>query len=171
MRLKPSSTGNQATNGGAARRALSVPTLILCVLVGAALGTGAYTANYAEGLSYLSNDPKACVNCHVMRDPYDGWQKASHHARATCGDCHVPHQTVPKYLVKAENGFWHSKGFTLQDFAEPIRLRPVSLKILNRNCVDCHRDLVNDILGHGSPESEGTDCVHCHASVGHGAPR
>jgi cytochrome c nitrite reductase small subunit len=150
---------------------LSVPALVLCALVGVVLGTGTFTVRYAEGFSYLSNDPKACVNCHIMRDQYDGWQKASHHAVATCNDCHVPHETVPKYLVKAENGFWHSKGFTLQDFPEPIRLRPVSLKILQTNCVHCHHDLVNDILGHGSTGSETTDCVHCHAAVGHGPQR
>jgi cytochrome c nitrite reductase small subunit len=143
-------------------------------MAGVALGTGAFTVHYAEGFSYLSNDPKACVNCHIMRDQYDGWQKASHHAVATCNDCHVPHDMVPKYLVKAENGFWHSKGFTLQDFPEPIRLRPVSLNILETNCLQCHHDLVNDILGpgnHSSTSSETLGCVRCHASVGHGPQR
>src|SRR6516165_6995974 len=77
-----------------------------------------FFVRYAEGFSYLSNDPKACVDCHIMREQYDGWQKASHHAVATCNDCHVPHETVPKYWVKAEDGFWHSKGFTHQDFPE-----------------------------------------------------
>ena len=150
---------------------LSVPALVLCILVGTLLGTGAFTVRYAEGFSYLSNDPKACVNCHIMRDQYDGWQKASHHAVATCNDCHVPHEIIPKYLIKAEDGFWHSKGFTLQDFPEPIRLRPVSLRILETNCVHCHHDLVNDILGHSSTGSETTDCVRCHAAVGHGPQR
>ena len=150
---------------------LSVPVLVLCIVAGVALGTGAFTVRYAEGFSYLSNDPKACVNCHIMREQYDGWQKASHHAVATCNDCHVPHEMVAKYLVKAENGFWHSKGFTLQDFPEPIRLRPVSLKILQANCVHCHHDLVNDILGHSSTGNETTNCVHCHAAVGHDPQR
>ncbi|MBY0527185.1 MAG: cytochrome c nitrite reductase small subunit [Gemmataceae bacterium] len=150
---------------------LSLPALLLCVLVGVALGTGSYTVHYAEGFSYLSTDPKSCVNCHIMRDQYDGWQKASHHAVATCSDCHVPHATVPKYLVKAENGYAHSKAFTLQDFSEPIRMRPVSSNILNRNCIECHRDLVNDILGHRAAGNQTTDCVRCHASVGHGPPR
>ncbi len=159
MRLWP-------TSGG-----LSVPTLVLCVPVGVLLGTGAFTVRYAEGFSYLSSDPKACVNCHIMRDQYDGWQKASHHGVATCNDCHVPHALIPKYLVKAENGFWHSKGFTLQDFPEPIRLRAVSSRILQANCLHCHRDLVGDILGHGSGPGETTNCVHCHAAVGHGPQR
>ncbi|MEO8495465.1 MAG: cytochrome c nitrite reductase small subunit [Planctomycetota bacterium] len=150
---------------------MSVAALVLCVLLGVMFGTGSYTVRYAEGFSYLSSDPQACVNCHIMRDQYDGWQKASHHANATCNDCHVPHSFIPKYLVKAENGFWHSKGFTLQDFPEPIRLRPVSSRILNANCVDCHRDFVNDLLGHGAVGDESKGCVHCHASVGHGPQR
>lgn len=147
------------------------PALVLCVLVGIVFGTGSYTVRYAEGLSYLSSDPKACVNCHIMRDQYDGWQKASHHAFATCNDCHVPHALVPKYMVKAENGIWHSKGFTLQDFPEPIRMRPVSSGILNANCLHCHQDLVGGILGHGAVGDETRGCVHCHASVGHGPQR
>src|SRR6516225_9005420 len=147
---------------------LSAPGLVLCVLAGVALGTGVFTVRYAEGFSYLSNDPKACVNCHIMREQFDGWQKASHHAVATCNDCHVPHELIPKYLVKAEHGFWHSKGFTLQDFPEPIRLRTISLRILNAHCAECHSDLVNDILGHRSTGNEATSCVHCHAQVGHG---
>jgi cytochrome c nitrite reductase small subunit len=150
---------------------ISVAALVVSVLAGVLLGIGTFTVRYAEGLSYLSNDPRACVNCHIMREQYDGWQKASHHAVANCNDCHVPHETVPKYLVKAENGFWHSKGFTLQDFPEPIRLRPVSSNVLQTNCVHCHHDLVNDILGHGSTGSETTNCVHCHAAVGHGPQR
>jgi cytochrome c nitrite reductase small subunit len=102
-----------------------------------------------------------------MRDPYDAWQKASHHAVATCNDCHVPHELVAKYLAKAENGFWHSKGFTLQDFHEPIGIKPKNARALQANCADCHADLVGGLLGHG----ESLRCVHCHAAVGHGPPR
>ncbi len=150
---------------------VSVPLLALCGLVGVVVGMGAYTFRYAEGLSYFSSDPKACVNCHVMRESYDGWQKASHHAFATCNDCHIPHDFPRKYLVKAENGFWHSKGFTLQDFHEPIMIRPKNARVLNANCVHCHRELVGEILGHGAHGHEAGNCVHCHASVGHGPRR
>ena len=140
----------------------------LCVALGVLLGLGGYTFYYAEGLSYFSNDPKACVNCHIMRDVYDGWQKASHHAVATCNDCHTPHEFVFKYLTKAENGFWHSKGFTLQDFHEPIRIRPKNSRVLEASCVNCHSDLVGDILGAGHDVPGQTGCVRCHAAVGHG---
>jgi cytochrome c nitrite reductase small subunit len=146
--------------------------LATCVGLGIVLGLGGYTFQYAEGLSYLSNDPRACVNCHIMRDHYDGWQHASHHAVATCNDCHTPHDLVGKYISKAENGFWHSKGFTLQDFPEPIRIRPHNAAVLQHNCVDCHETLVSELQRHHSVNGvEEPSCVHCHPAVGHGPPR
>lgn len=148
----------------------TLPGLLLSALVGLAVGTGGYAFYYGEGLSYMSNDPKTCVNCHVMRDHYDGWSKASHHAVATCNDCHTPHNFFGKWYVKAENGVWHSKGFTLQDFHEPIRIRASNARVLQGNCVDCHRELVGAVLGHDSPD-EAASCVRCHGSVGHGPTR
>ena len=35
------------------------------VLAGVAAGVGGFTFVYARGYSYLTNDPKACVNCHT----------------------------------------------------------------------------------------------------------
>lgn len=148
---------------------LSVPVLILCVLLGIALGAGGYTVYYAEGFSYMSSDPRQCINCHIMRDHYDGWLKSSHHAVATCNDCHAPHETIPKYMVKAENGFWHSKAFTLQDYHDPLIIRPKNARVLQNSCLHCHGELAAAALGHGSAEDGGAArCVRCHASVGHG---
>ena len=79
------------------------PALVAATL-GVFVGTGVVTFQHAEGLSYLSTDPRACVNCHIMRSQYDSWQKASHHNWARCVDCHLPHDFVPKYIAKARNG-------------------------------------------------------------------
>ncbi len=149
---------------------LAAAKIILLVLVGILIGLAAYTFNYAEGDSYFSKDPKACMNCHIMRSHFDSWQKASHHAAANCVDCHMPKDFVPKYVAKAENGFWHSVRFTLQDFHEPIQITPKNAKILQNNCIDCHQDLVGDIVHNGylNDQSKTMDCVHCHAEVGHG---
>lgn len=155
----------------AAGSALSLGMALACVLAGSLLGLGGYTFHYAEGASYFSNDPRACTNCHVMREHYDGWLKASHHGVATCNDCHLPPTLVARYLAKAENGFWHSKGFTLQDFPEPIRIHAKNAQVLQVNCVHCHANLVGDILGHGEAPDDGPHCVRCHASVGHGPTR
>ena len=145
--------------------------MVAAAAVGLLAGLGAYTFRYAEGLSYFSADPRACVNCHIMREQYASWQHSPHHAVATCVQCHLPHATVPKLWAKAKNGWNHSKAFTLQDFPEPIRLRPVSLRILERNCVECHGDLVSNIVGHDATGGTTPSCVHCHASVGHGPQR
>src|SRR4029077_2189650 len=125
----------------------------------------------AEGASYLSNDPRACVNCHIMREQYDGWQKASHHAVATCNDCHVPHDFLGKYLSKVDNGYHHSRAFTLQDFHEPIQIRQVNSHVLNQNCVYCHGELTSEIRSHVNGVEQAMDCVRCHDSVGHGPSR
>ena len=151
--------------------AVSFLPLLLSASIGVLMGLGGFTFFYAEGASYLSNDPKACVNCHIMREQYDGWLKGSHHAVATCNDCHVPHEFISKYLAKAENGFWHSKGFTLQDFHEPIRIKPRNKTILQENCVGCHAGLVNEIATHPGNDEQMLDCMHCHSGVGHGPAR
>ena len=142
------------------------PALLAAIAVGAFAGVGFTTFDYAEGLSYLSTDPKACANCHIMQSEYDSWQKAGHHTVATCIDCHLPHDFVGKYLAKGINGWNHSKAFTLQDFPEPIRITPRNAEILQDNCVRCHADLVHDQL---AVEAAGPPrCVQCHAGAGHG---
>ncbi len=149
------------------------PLLIVAALIGAAAGIASFTFDYAQGLSYLSDDPKACINCHVMQQQYDGWMHGSHHANATCNDCHVPHDSlISKYYVKTEHGYRHSKGFTLNDFHEPIRITPASLEVVQGNCVRCHHDMVGGIGAAHVPSGQAeSGCVHCHAGVGHGPAR
>ncbi len=140
------------------------------VLTGGAAGLGLFAFDYGEGLSYFSTDPRACANCHVMDDQYDSWQKAGHHQAAGCVDCHPPHDFVEKYLSKADNGFWHSKGFTLMDFHEPIRIKPRNSRILQEACLRCHSDFVHElVIGSRSVGGETLQCIHCHRGVGHGA--
>lgn len=161
----------QAAPTRAARRGVLRRSLVLCILLGVLLGLGSFTFRYAEGGSYFSSNPAACVNCHIMREQYDGWQKASHHAHATCVDCHLPHEGLAKWVAKAENGFWHSTRFTLQDFHEPIRIHDKNARILQDNCLRCHEGLLADLVHSGSFADDSNHCVRCHASVGHGSTR
>lgn len=154
-----------------ARMRFPLPVLAGAVLVGIAAGVGFFTFGYAEGLSYFRKDPAACRNCHIMNDAFDSWQKSGHHAAAACVDCHLPHGFVEKYLAKAENGYHHSKGFTFQDFHEPIRIKEKNSAILQENCVRCHRDLVHGLVESVSSREGSVRCVHCHADVGHGPVR
>jgi cytochrome c nitrite reductase small subunit len=143
-------------------------TLVVAGLVGLVVGIGLFTFRYAEGLSYFSTDPRACANCHIMNDQYASWSKGPHHGSATCAHCHLPHTFVAKYLAKAENGYHHSKGFTIEDFHEPIMIKPRNAAILQQSCLHCHADFVHDILA-GSRTGTDVKCVHCHRRVGHGA--
>jgi cytochrome c nitrite reductase small subunit len=156
--------------------------LVLAVLTGALGGVGGFTAHYASGLSYLSNDPKACANCHIMNEQLDSWRKGPHHATATCNDCHVPPHFPEKYIAKARNGYHHSTGFTFQSptpdepgarvvFEEPIRIKEKNSQILQDNCLRCHGDFVHEIVRGATWAKNAIRCVHCHRAVGHGARR
>jgi cytochrome c nitrite reductase small subunit len=142
--------------------------LIAAAMVGIALGIGAFTFHYAGGLSYFSTDPRACANCHVMNEQYASWAKGPHHGAATCVECHLPHSFVAKYIAKAENGYHHSKGFTLEDFHEPIMIKTKNSGILQQNCLRCHESFVHDVVAGSKGESD-VRCVHCHRRAGHGA--
>lgn len=148
----------------------SVPVLkgVLCALAGILLGAGGYAFFYAEGTSYLSDDPRVCVNCHIMREQFDSWQKSSHRAVAGCGDCHLPGDFANKWRVKAENGYHHSVAFTLQNFHEPIRIKPGNARVLNERCLGCHRDFVHAIALRRAGDEDDLYCVRCHAGTGHG---
>lgn len=138
----------------------------LSSLVGVAAGVGGFTFVYARGASYLTNDPAACANCHVMNEQYDAWTKSSHHAVAVCNDCHAPHDFIGKYLTKAINGWNHSWAFTTDNFHEPIQITRRNRAITESACRYCHSQVVHAI----DPEPAGgreLSCIRCHDSVGH----
>jgi cytochrome c nitrite reductase small subunit len=143
-------------------------SIAAAIILGSTFGTGVYTFQYAEGFSYFSKDPAACVNCHIMQPQYDSWLKSSHHTAATCSDCHLPHSLIPKWIAKAENGYLHSKGFTFQDFPEPIVITRKNARILQNNCISCHSDLIHDMTHGATSAEDAVNCMHCHRSVGHG---
>lgn len=140
--------------------------LLFSFLTGVTIGLGVYLFNYAEGTSYFSDDPNACVNCHVMRDQFEGWNHSSHKAFATCNDCHTPRGFPEKWLVKGRNGWNHSVAFTLGNFHDPIRIHDFNKKIVQQNCITCHQELVSEIIP--TQETSGRFCIDCHGNVGHG---
>ena len=81
---------SRASNGNSTGPRETRAFVLLAVVVGILLGVGGYTFLYAKGLSYMSDDPEVCINCHIMQPQYDSWQKSSHHAVAVCVDRHLP---------------------------------------------------------------------------------
>jgi len=143
---------------------------VLAIMVAGTLGVlgglGAFTFGYGDGSAYLTNDPSACANCHIMQGHYDSWVRSSHSNVATCNDCHLSNDPIGKWVTKADNGFFHSLAFTTGDFHEPIRIKARNRRVTREACLHCHAEFVHNML----PAREGGDmrsCVHCHADVGH----
>lgn len=140
--------------------------VISAAVIGVTTAVGGYTFIYAHGYSYMTNDPAACANCHVMEDHFRAWTKGSHRAVAVCNDCHTPPGLVPKYVTKAINGFNHSVAFTTGRFPEPLRITSRNAAVTEKACRKCHEEIVLAIESpHSNPQP--LSCVRCHSTVGH----
>lgn len=135
-------------------------------MTGIVIGLGGYTFIYAKGYSYLTDDPAACANCHVMNQQYSGWLKSSHHSVAKCNDCHTPAGFIGKYATKGSNGFWHSFYFTTGLFPDNIQITKRNIEVAEQACQKCHQEIVDAIDGPHQQASK-TPCIACHKSVGH----
>jgi cytochrome c nitrite reductase small subunit len=146
-------------------------TILAAVIGGLTIGLGSYTFVYARGYSYLTNDPAACANCHVMRDHFAAWTRSSHRAVAACNDCHTPPGLIPKYVTKATNGFWHSFYFTVGGYPDPLRITPRNHDVTEQACRTCHAELTASIEPMRSSAADGHEgalsCTTCHRTVGH----
>lgn len=122
-----------------------------------------FTFAYAEGGSYLSNDPAACANCHVMNDHLKDWERGTHHAVAVCNDCHAPKSFFGKYLVKGINGWNHSVAFTTGRFHDPFQITDMNVRVAEQNCRRCHERIVHAF----DPGVGKMSCTRCHEGAGH----
>lgn len=169
----PDPSGEPASDSHNRRQVHRLTTVLLvtgAIATGVFTGLGTYTFHYAEGGSYFSNSPSSCVNCHVMQDQYDGWAKGSHHAVATCNDCHAPHDSLlQKLYVKGVNGYRHSLAFTTGNFHEPIRITDFNRQVTEASCRHCHQSMVELIDdAHASLDDDSNvSCIRCHSDVGH----
>ncbi len=139
----------------------------LLFVIGWFVGSGTFTFFEAKGLSYFSNSPEACKNCHSMNQVYDRWVNSGHRHVAVCNDCHAPQDFVGKWMTKAANGFSHSKAFTF-DKTLPVTFQATDSqkKIANDNCKRCHTDLASHAIGY-SQNIASLECISCHRNPGH----
>ncbi|BDD11430.1 cytochrome c nitrite reductase small subunit (plasmid) [Fulvitalea axinellae] len=148
--------------------------LPVLVLLGIFAGLGGYVLYISNAVAYLSDDPKACVNCHIMTPQYSTWKHSSHRENATCNDCHVPHDNVAnKYYFKAKDGLRHATMFTLRMEPQVIRIHEAGQEVVQNNCKRCHERLNEPVgtLKINVPEKkhgEGKLCWDCHREVPHG---
>ncbi len=148
--------------------------LPVIILLGALLGLFAYTLKVSNAISYLSDAPETCINCHVMIPEYASWNHSSHRNHASCNDCHVPHDNViRKYAFKAQDGMRHATFFTFRWEPEVIRIKEAGKEAVQENCIRCHA-FVNENITAGTVTlkdvhtDNGKLCWECHREVPHG---
>ena len=137
-------------------------------------GLAIYTLYMSRAHSYLSDDPAACVNCHIMAPYYQSWNHSSHAQWATCNDCHVPQDNIfEQYGFKAIDGLYHAAVFTLRKEPQVIRPRDASYRVIMNNCIRCHTQLNTEFVKTGmisyadAKEGKGKACWDCHTQVPH----
>ena len=148
--------------------------LPLFILGGIFAGLGVYTIYMSRAHTYLSDDPAACVNCHIMSSYYQSWKYSSHYQQTTCNDCHVPQNNVfKKYAFKAKDGVYHAAVFTLKKEPLAIRPRDASYNVIMANCIRCHTQLNTQFVKTGminyseAKKGQGAACWDCHTAVPH----
>ena len=137
--------------------------LVVVLALLAVAGVGLYITDFT---AYLGNNPSTCNNCHVMDAVYESWYHGSHKAWAGCGDCHTPHDLIPKYFVKAQSGYRHVSAFISGHIPDAIRALPASREVVQENCIRCHAETVSAMLNNSMELDR--FCFDCHRTVAHG---
>lgn len=161
------------------------PSLIL--LGGVAL---AGAANLAI---VYTNDMAFCTSCHTMQTNFAEYRETMHFrnpsgVQATCADCHVPKEFVPRLVTKivAVKDVYHELAGTVAT-PEKFEARRWSMASRvwakmkasdSRECRTCH-DFANMDLSaqdrtarsrHAKAQDKGQTCIDCHKGVAHREP-
>lgn len=144
------------------------------IVLGIITGLVIHLLNLSNAVSYLSDDPTTCVNCHVMYPEYATWEKGSHGRVTTCNDCHVPQDNVlRKYMFKATDGLRHATMFTFRMEPQVIKIKDAGRDVVQENCIRCHSNYLHPIsmrsLGaKGIHDDTDRLCWDCHRETPHG---
>nr|MCK9280035.1 cytochrome c nitrite reductase small subunit [Melioribacteraceae bacterium] len=144
------------------------------ILLGIFFGIAFHVFYISNAISYVSDDPKTCINCHVMNPQYVTWQRGSHGRVATCNDCHVPQDNIFRtYLFKAQDGMRHATMFTFRLEPQVIQIKQAGKDAVQENCIRCHNNLIHPISlrainNRGVENQHEGYCWDCHRETPHG---
>jgi cytochrome c-type protein NapC len=142
-----------------------------------------------------TNTETFCISCHTMRDNvYEEYKTSIHYknrsgVRATCADCHVPHEWSSKMMRKvgAAKDVW---GQITGVVSTPEKFEEHRLAMATREwgrfrrdnslaCRNCHETDYFDFSKQGDPgtymhqtmlEDGGFTCIDCHKGIAHTLP-
>ncbi len=144
------------------------------ILAGILFGGGILSLYMLRAHTYLTDDPAACVNCHIMGPYYATWLHGSHARNTTCNDCHVPHEnSLKKWVFKGMDGMRHVSLFVTRGEHQVIQANKESNQVIMNNCIRCHTQLNTEFVSTGridymkSQVGEGKACWDCHREVSH----
>ncbi|CNE07461.1 cytochrome c-type protein NapC [Yersinia nurmii] len=168
---------------------LALGTLLLIGFVAGIIFWGGFNTGME-----MANTEKFCISCHEMKDNvYQEYLGTIHYSnrsgvRATCPDCHVPHEWGPKMLrkIKASKELY-AKTFGLIDTPQKFEAHRLTMaksewarmKANNsQECRNCHNFDNMDFTAqktvaakmHNSAIAEGKTCVDCHKGIAHKLP-
>jgi len=144
----------------------------------------ALVASFSYHMIEATGEPEYCKTCHEMEQFHDAWQSGAHGSeekgvrKATCVDCHLPHDGTLNYLVtKARTGMhdlWAHYTGVETDWEARLDMR--NSYTYDSGCRKCHVELVapgisiKAINAHRDYRLEATEktCVDCHYETGHG---
>jgi cytochrome c-type protein NapC len=143
-----------------------------------------------------TNSEQFCISCHTMKDNnYQEYTASIHYknrsgVRATCADCHVPHDWASKMMRKvgAAKDVW---GQITGTVSTPEKFEEHRLAMATREwgrfrrdnslaCRNCHDAEYFDFTKQGNPgtymhqimlEDGGFTCIDCHKGIAHKLPQ
>ncbi|AKM48368.1 cytochrome c-type protein NapC [Edwardsiella anguillarum] len=168
---------------------LAIGTLLLLGFVAGIL----FWSGFNTGLE-KANTEQFCLSCHEMRDNvYQEYLETAHYSnrsgvRATCPDCHVPHEFVPKMIrkIKASKELY-GKVFGVIDTPQKFEAHRLQMaenewaRMKSNNsqeCRNCHNFDNMDFSQqktvaakmHDQAIRDNKTCIDCHKGIAHKLP-
>jgi cytochrome c-type protein NapC len=178
-------------------RALLRPSVKFSVLLIFVLGFVSglvFWGVFSTGLA-ATNEMEFCISCHEMKDTvYKEYTQTVHYSnrtgvRATCSDCHVPHELGPKLIRKLEASqeVWGAiTGYI--DTPEKFEAHRMELAThewgrmqsrQSQECRNCHNfeamsgvaQTESNYKRHMQAKADGKTCIDCHKGIAHHLPK
>lgn len=172
----------------------ALPGSLAVLIVGLIIGL-VFFASVASFMVY-ANSENFCANaCHEMTSTVAVEYKGSIHdsnrtgVRATCNDCHVPHEYLPNYAAKLGlfSDLWGhfvtgsidtKEKFEAKRYELAKRVWVYMKQNDSRECRHCHTSAKMDPekqtekarKRHEKIRTEGLTCIDCHFAISHNEP-
>jgi cytochrome c-type protein NapC len=165
---------------------------IVAALLGIILGV-AGLAGAGAGVAWTDTE-QFCIGCHEMKNNVYAEYKGTIHdsnrsgVRATCPDCHVPHEVIPlvKRKIQASGELWGKltgkidtkEKFEAHRYALAKHVWEGMKSNDSRECRNCHsragmsKELQSQKAQarHAKADKENKTCIDCHFGIAHKEP-